>query len=511
MAANTLVYTNCHGIHCNVWAEDLTARQPFPLAESDWDEAQPSTDGVRVVWRDGRNVTGSNGENRLNNFDIYGSLLEEKKPFNITKAPRMQNRPAVWGNTVVWSDFRGAQSEGDPQSGRIVMYNIASGQETPISGAHGAQVRPVTNGRVVVWVDYRNEPDPNGKNSDIYAYDLVTGQEFPITNAPDTQTDPAISGNIVVWTDWRKGDNSSDIYAYDLSTHKEFPITTAPGSQIQPSISGNLIVWADFRNEPDKSGTDSDIYGYDLATHAEFPIFTGPGVQNSPVVSGNSVAWVDNSRGFDNLDILGSTITGITLQAAEPAPPVLPGKGSQPFRQTGQEVSGLFLDYWQRNGGLAQQGYPISGVMREASDVDGKIYTVQYFERGVFEYHPENPAPFNVLLSQLGTFRFKKMYPSPPSGEQPSTSPDAILFPQTNKHLGGKFLQYWQQHGGLAQQGYPISEEFTEVSDLDNKPYTVQYFERAVFELHTENQPPYDVLLSQLGTFRLKEKHPLRP
>jgi carboxyl-terminal processing protease len=31
----------------------------------------------------------------------------------------------------------------------------------------------------------------------------------------------------------------------------------------------------------------------------------------------------------------------------------------------------------------------------------------------------------------------------------------------------------------------------------------VQYFERAVFEYHPENEPPYDVLLSQLGKYRL--------
>jgi branched-chain amino acid transport system substrate-binding protein len=35
----------------------------------------------------------------------------------------------------------------------------------------------------------------------------------------------------------------------------------------------------------------------------------------------------------------------------------------------------------------------------------------------------------------------------------------------------------------------------------------VQYFERAVFELHPENQPPFDVLLSQLGTFQNRQKH----
>jgi hypothetical protein len=193
------------------------------------------------------------------------------------------------------------------------------------------------------------------------------------------------------------------------------------------------------------------------------------------------------------------------------APPIaLPGSGSRIFPETGKTVSGIFLDYWNNHGALAQQGYPISDVIGEVSGLDGKPYTVQYFERAVFEYHPENAGtPYEVLLSQLGTFRYKEKYPDGAQGQVANTSAGSVLFPETGKHLGGIFLDYWQSHGGLAQQGYPISEEFTEISDLDGKPYTVQYFERAVFEHHPENVgTPYEVLLSQLGTFRFKAQYP---
>src|SRR5881227_2243848 len=83
---------------------------------------------------------------------------------------------------------------------------------------------------------------------------------------------------------------------------------------------------------------------------------------------------------------------------------------------------------------------------------------------------------------------------------------DSRTFNETGKTVSGRFLQYWEAHGGLAQQGYPISDEFTEVSALDGKRYTVQYFERAVFEWHPENAgTPYEVLLSQLGTLKAKQ------
>ena len=125
----------------------------------------------------------------------------------------------------------------------------------------------------------------------------------------------------------------------------------------------------------------------------------------------------------------------------------------------------MFLDYWNQHGGLAQQGFPISDVMGEVSDLDGKTYTVQYFERAVFEYHPEQTDPqYQVLLSQLGTFQYKQKYPNGAPNQQPNQTNGSHLFTETGHWVGGKFLDYWNQHGGLAQQGYPISDEFTEVS-----------------------------------------------
>src|SRR5437868_2422554 len=80
-------------------------------------------------------------------------------------------------------------------------------------------------------------------------------------------------------------------------------------------------------------------------------------------------------------------------------------------------------------------------------------------------------------------------------------------FVETGKSVCGAFMTYWNTHGGLAQQGYPISEQFNEVSDINGQPYKVQYFERAVFEQHPEFAgTPNEVLLSLLGVIRLGEK-----
>ena len=48
-------------------------------------------------------------------------------------------------------------------------------------------------------------------------------------------------------------------------------------------------------------------------------------------------------------------------------------------------------------------GYPISEQLQEVL-ADKQIHTVQYFERGRIEYHPENAGtPFEMQLGLLGS------------------------------------------------------------------------------------------------------------
>jgi hypothetical protein len=85
-------------------------------------------------------------------------------------------------------------------------------------------------------------------------------------------------------------------------------------------------------------------------------------------------------------------------------PPVPPGSDADAypyFPETGHNLGGDFLRYWRANGDLAQFGYPISEEFSETLE-DGRPYIVQYFERARFEHHPENAAPYDVLLGQFG-------------------------------------------------------------------------------------------------------------
>ena len=523
VSGNIMVYNVVHQAGAASGCSTSPPNSPLWSANRATTRPIPSPTAPGWCGRTGATLPGADPTDYTANFDLYAANLNDKQVFLVSDAPKLQGQASIANGIVVWADYRDAKNSTDPDAGDIYMFDLASKQETQITNLPSAQSHPVTNGQVVVWADFRNEPNAQGFNGDIYGYDIAREQEFPITTAPDLQVDPAIYGNMVVWQDYRNAasgdDYNADIYGYDLASKQEFAITTSAGLQARPSIAGDLVAWEDYRNDttqPDADGTikfvNGDIYGYDLATRREFPIFLGPGMQGAPSVGGTTVAFESNPDVNDPAQywtIQGVTVNGLqggTIAPIEP-PAALPGTGSNTFPETGKTTTGLFLDYWNQHGGLAQQGFPISDVMGEVSDLDGQPYTVQYFERAVFEYHPEQTDPqYQVLLSQLGTFQYKKKYPNGAPNQQPNET-NGHLFTETGHWVGGIFLDYWNQHGGLAQQGYPISDEFTEVSDLNGQPYTVQYFERAVFEYHPENEAPNDVLLSQLGTFQYKARY----
>jgi len=200
------------------------------------------------------------------------------------------------------------------------------------------------------------------------------------------------------------------------------------------------------------------------------------------IVAANGTLWALGSRAMSADDWARSKVllrySGTGCGGSGPQTPLnppapVPGEGSQEFI-TGKSASGVFLNYWLNNGGVLQQGYPISDPIGEQSDLNGLIYTVQYFERAVFEWHPElKGTPYEVLLTQLGTFQYQQKYPDGAPNQRPNQDAGTVLFPETGKYLGGAFLSYWRDHGGVQQNGYPISDEFTEVSDLDGRPNTV--------------------------------------
>jgi hypothetical protein len=163
----------------------------------------------------------------------------------------------------------------------------------------------------------------------------------------------------------------------------------------------------------------------------------------------------------------------------------LPGAG-RCFVEVPYCLRGVFARYWEDHGGLEQFGFPLTPEVRET--LGGQAYLVQYTQRARFEYHPENKAPYDVLLGLLGNTladpRAREAAFKPASA---ASGAGTQWFPATQHNVGAPFLTYWQANGGVPVFGLPRSEAFDERNAADGKTYKVQYFERNRLEYHPEN------------------------
>ncbi len=212
---------------------------------------------------------------------------------------------------------------------------------------------------------------------------------------------------------------------------------------------------------------------------------------------------------------------------------ILPSAGVRSAAAQGQSrnlgpnnipVAGRFLEEWSKQGNeqnsVYVNGFPITPARSEISTDDGKTYSTQWFERARYEAHPENKAPYDVLLGRLGVTLTEGRGTVDPATKQVRNASDAAFvgidkpanadgkttayFQETKHSATGKILEYWNKYGGLSQFGFPLSEQFKEVSATDGKTYDVQYFERNRFELHPDKAAPYEVELGLLGVQQYK-------
>ena len=144
--------------------------------------------------------------------------------------------------------------------------------------------------------------------------------------------------------------------------------------------------------------------------------------------------------------------------------------GCRVFAETGHAVCGAILKTWRANGlqidgkrgvtdgeSLALFGMPLSGLLTETLS-DGKQYQVQWFERARFELHPENAAPYDVLLGLLGN----------EVGGEPSAAPVA-----SNAQPGAQFIP-------IKNRMVP-NEEFTKAGSIQDFGWTLVWKINPIF------------------------------
>ena len=159
------------------------------------------------------------------------------------------------------------------------------------------------------------------------------------------------------------------------------------------------------------------------------------------------------------------------------------------FRETGHTLAYGFRQFFDEHGGLPVFGLPLTEVFGEAGR------PIQYFERARLEWHGDLGL---VQVGLLGRWAAEGRSEHPAFAQVSGAPVGGVFFAATGHTLAGPFLAFWRR-SSLSTFGFPISEPFEELNDQDGRVYTVQYFERARFELHPEQPPGYQVLLSHLG------------
>lgn len=149
------------------------------------------------------------------------------------------------------------------------------------------------------------------------------------------------------------------------------------------------------------------VFGFPLSAQAE-----ENGLQTQYFERQRFELHPENARPYD---VLLGRLGAERLSNAQPPQASGPANGCVWFPETKFNVCNKdFQNYWRTNGleldgrpgkiyqeSLALFGLPISG------DYDymlptGEVVIAQWFERARFEWHPNNPAAFRVLLGRLG-------------------------------------------------------------------------------------------------------------
>jgi hypothetical protein len=176
---------------------------------------------------------------------------------------------------------------------------------------------------------------------------------------------------------------------------------------------------------------------------------------------------------------------------ATPADGVRVAPGGAPTHHT---LTGRFLAFWRRYGGVDTFGYP------ETEPYVERGHLVQYMDRFVLEdvHGSVRTMPVNeVLVVQR---QYGRLAGAPGRG--------AVFFARTGHMLAGRFLSYWRTHNGAQLLGTPISEPFREGNDDGSgRRYLVQWFEQGRLEYHPELVGTrYEVELGLVGLQALRQR-----
>jgi len=236
-----------------------------------------------------------------------------------------------------------------------------------------------------------------------------------------------------------------------------------------------------------------DLLDVQAGAHTGDPIYL-LGNGDSGTMHGLLYRSPDGGKTWQQL--LGSVHLSLNSTLPTPANPIRAACcGGRFFAQTGHRLSGAFLAYYQRYGGLDTFGYPRTEPFTDTGHLQ------QYTDSALLQMvgAQVRPAPLGRLLTQGRAF--------PPLASFPST-PTRQYFPAMRHSLSGAFLAYWRGHHGATLLGAPLAKPTREQNgDGSGRTYLVQWCENGRLEAHPEQKEArYQVQVGLVGKQDLQRR-----
>jgi hypothetical protein len=258
---------------------------------------------------------------------------------------------------------------------------------------------------------YPSRVSPVADQTTLLGHDLSTGATFQVDRGPDLVVTQVHARNGALA--WTRGNEIHAARVSDILPSAPRPEAVESEYQTWYPETGHTL-GGGFRDYWVANG-GLPVFGYPLTEEfLEINADTG-GTYTVQFTERQRFEWHPENLGTPYQVLLGRLGAELlTMQGRDWTMfPKADPDTSHYFVETGHAIAPEFWDYWSNHGlefgdsgvtfreSLALFGYPLSQPMIETNS-DGHTVLTQYFERAVFEYHPDNPDPYKVLLRRLG-------------------------------------------------------------------------------------------------------------
>jgi hypothetical protein len=399
------------------------------------------------------------------------------------------------GPSSVWTSLDGGDTWLDQAGADPATYIAVDTRITP---------DPILSSTVYANMKVALRSDDAGKTWTTIISPTVT----PILKSFAVQTNPILPGALIGQTTDKA--IAPDVRYYSDDSAQTWTTGTCPGDL--RGFCPTITIGAAFGAGYSYAFTPSGIYPFVGRGPAEARLAIS---DRLPVPSTTITDAQAGSHPGDPIFILAGGQVYRSMDAGEswrlltvaqgPMPNLLPpstAKGTLLVRQTHHAVGSVFVATYKKLG-LAITGYPVTEAYLEHGMLyqDFQRLRLQLGAMGAVKVAPLGTTLFTALAQERGSAGAIYRRAALPVAPVP-TGTSQRYFAGTKHVLRQPLLSYWQQHGGMAVFGQPISEVFQAANgDGSGRLYAMQYFTNSRLELHPElHDPRYTVQLGLLGS-----------